>query len=158
MSRPRRAPPPRDHRLLTINLFSNEAHFVITFYAIKQDKEAASAFQKTIAVFRTLVEPRVLGELLARIDLGDRVKMGSLTFSREGIYKKGFLHSKFTSWSSTVEFHPSSLGINLSSTLYIYAQDTRNHRRKIGEISSNIPNAVLVPAIIENCVRRYRAD
>lgn len=138
----------------TINLSSNEGRFSATFYAIKQDKEAASAFQTTVAVLRTLVEPRVLGELLARIDLGDRIKIRSLTFSREGIYKRGFLHSKFTAWSPTVESRPSSLGTNLS-TLHIYTQDTRNHRRKIGGIESHIPNAVLVPAIIENCIRRY---
>jgi hypothetical protein len=63
---------------------------MVTFFGLPDDKKAPSAFQGVIQALRAHVEPRILADLLKSIDRGDPVKIGSLTFSRKGLYRKSF--------------------------------------------------------------------
>jgi hypothetical protein len=137
-----------------IKLLSNKTRLTISLYGMKKDKKTPLAFQETIEALRAHVEPRLVREVLARIDQGEQFKVGSLSLSRAGIYNKGFIHSESASWSS-LEIHPSPLGTAKASTQNIYARDSRNSRRKIGKISPTTPNAVLVPSLIGICASRY---
>lgn len=140
----------------SIILQSDETRrFVVSLFGFPNDQKVSSAFQRVIGALRTHVETRILGELLQRIDRGDPVKIGSLTFSREGLYKKSLWRSKSVSWSQTLEFRPPSLGIKYESSIFIYTRNVRGRRRMVGEISSITPNAVLVPTIINHYVTPY---
>jgi hypothetical protein len=141
--------------MYNINLHSGNERFHVGLFGMKKDQETPSAFKIAVAVLRKHIEPRLLEQALTRIDQGEQVKVGTIIFSRDGLQNKGLFHSKFAAWSSTIEVHPSSLGIAFASTQYIHSRDTQNRRHKIGEVGSVTPNGVLASALIDICTSRY---
>jgi hypothetical protein len=140
--------------MYTINLYSGDERLHVGLFGMKKDQETPAAFQIAVAVLRRHVEQRLLEQALTRIDQGEPVKVGTIIFSRDGLRNKGFFHSKFATWSSTIEVHPSSLGIAFASTQYIHTRDTQNRRHRIGEVGSVTPNGVLASALIEICTSK----
>lgn len=143
--------------MYNINLHSGNERLHVGLFGMKKDQETPSAFQIAVAALRRHIEPRLFEQALTRIDQGEHVKVGTIIFSRDGLRNKGFFHSKFAAWSSTIEVHPSSLGTAFASTQYIHTRDTRNRRHKIGEVGSATPNGILASALIDICTRRYSA-
>jgi hypothetical protein len=141
--------------MYSINLYSDNERLHVGLFGMKKDKETPSAFQITVAALRRHIEPRLFEQTLRRIDQGEQIKIGAITFSRDGLRRKGFFHSKFAAWSSTIEIHPPSLGTAFASTQYIHTRDTRNRQHKIGEVGSATPNGILASTLIDICTRRY---
>ena len=141
--------------MYSVNLYSDDEHLHVGLFGMKKDKETPVAFQITVTALRRHIEPRLFKQALTRIDQGGQVKIGNITFSRDGLRIKGLFHSNFAAWSSTIEIHPSSLRASFASTQKIHTRDTRNRRHKIGEVGSATPNGVLVSALIDICTSRY---
>jgi hypothetical protein len=140
-------------------LRSGKQRFDVILHGKPKDDETYQAFVGMLAALRTHVEPRLIREILARIDHGEQGKVGHFRISREGLHYKGLLRSKFVPWSATFQVMPSlEAMVENAAQLRVYAKNIPGDSlRKIGEISAGTPNSVLAPALMDICIARYQA-
>lgn len=140
-------------------LRSGKQRFDVILHGKPKDDETYRAWIGTLAALRTHVEPRLMSEILARIDHGEQFDVGHFRISREGLHFKGLLRRKFVPWSATFQVMPSlEAMVENAAMLRVYAKNIPGDRmRKIGEISPGAPNSVLAPALMDICIARYQA-
>jgi len=140
-------------------LRSGKQRFDVILHGRPKDDETYRAWIGTLAALRTHVEPRLMSEILARIEHGEQFKVGHFRISREGLHYKGLLRSKFVPWSATFQVMPSlETMVENVADLGVYAKNIPGDRlRKIGGIPAGTPNSVLAPALMDICIARYQA-
>ena len=118
------------------------------------EKAKKDIWVKLIGLSKSLIETHIVSKMVDLIfDRGETVKIGSVTFSKEGyshvktkLFGKGETETVY--WSDHL-YTP-----KFQSGMVILWQDKNGTSHQFSTVSMSTPNAVVIPELLQACVNR----
>jgi hypothetical protein len=115
---------------------------------LRDEKE--EAWRRLVAASQELVEPRLRTQGLERLRRhGEPIGVGRLELTRDGFSHRVPLRSKQFEWSDY------GRAFYVNSRIRVLATPAGGKERKVADIDTDVPNAVLLPRLMEECAAAF---